>query len=219
MWRPGQLEVRVSEMARRTAESQAARIPWPQLQKTREEYMKWEAFVLWVRSIEEAEGSAPEWLAKVVDRRCPDFSKFISKRNQDHRQGLRFLWYQLQRWVNDRIFGQVWKEGWMSAIGYYAARELASHRNHAYWLLCEREWSRSKPANYPSFRDWLKASEHCGDEALDECDMREDQRQLIKLMRRVGPRTLRHASERYIAWEVFAYWTRSALEACSRLPA
>ena len=217
-WRPSPLERRVREVARLTAEREAARIPWPRLYEAREEYLKWEAFGLWVRSIEEAEGSAPEWLAKVVGKRCPDFSKCVSEKSQDHRQGLRFLWYQVQRWMNARIFGKIWEEGWMTAIGFYAARDLASHRNHAYWLYCEREWSRTKPANYPSFREWLKASEHCSDHVLDECEMREEKRHLIKLMRRVGPRKLLKAVERYIEWEVFAYWARTALEACSRLP-
>ena len=219
IWRPSRLEVRVSEIARRTAETQAARIPWSELYGAREEYLKWEAFVFWVRSIEEAEGGAPEWLTKAVEKRCRGFSKFQAEKEQGRRDGLRFLWYQIQRWVNDRIFGKVWKEGWMNAVGYYAARDLASHCNHAYWMYCEREWSRRKPASYPSFRKWLKASERCGDDALDQCDMREDQRRLIKLMRRVTPQTLRRAVERYVDWEAFAFWTRTALEAGSPLPA
>lgn len=218
-WRPGRLEVRVSEMARRTAESQAARIPWPKLYQACEEYLKWEAFVFWVRSIEEAEGGTPEWLVKAVQKRCLDFSKPLVDKEQDRRDGLRFLWYQVQRWVNDRIFGKVWQEDWMTAVGFYAARDLSSHRNHAYWLYCEREWSRTKPVRYPSFREWMKASEHCGDEVLNECDMREDQRQLIKLMRRVAPRTLGRAVESYVDWQVFACWTRTAVEAGSPLPA
>ena len=218
MWRPSRLEVRVSEMARRTAERQAARIPWPRLYEAREEYLKWEAFVLWARSIEEAEGGAPEWLAKVVGKRCPDFSKFVSEKSGDHRQGLRFLWYQLQRWINDRIFGKLWREGWMSAVGFYAARDLACLRNHAYWEYCEDAWESSKPTVYPSFREWVRASEHCPDIALDVCEMREEKRRLIKLMRRVASQTLRRAVERYIEWEVFAYWTRTALEAGSILP-
>lgn len=217
-WRPSPLEVRVSEMARRTAERQAARILWPRLYEAREEYLKWEAFVLWVRSIEEAEGGAPEWLAKVVDRRCPDFSKFVSEKSEHRRQGLRFLWYHLQRWNNDRIFGKPWREGWMSAVGFYAARDLACLRNHAYWEYCENAWERKKPTVYPSFREWVRASEHCSDRVLDACEMREEKRQLIKLMRRVASQTLRQALKRYVEWEVFAYWTRTALEAGSILP-
>ena len=59
IWRPGPLERRVGEVARRTAEHEAARIPWPCLQGAREKYVEWEAFALWVRAIEETEGTFP----------------------------------------------------------------------------------------------------------------------------------------------------------------
>ena len=107
----------------------------------------------------------------------------------------------------------------MNAVGYYAARDLASVRNHAYWEYCERQWKSSKPAAYPSFRDWLKASERCSDQALDECQMREEQRQLIKLSRQVSSRKLCKAVGRYLEWEVFGYWARTALESGRPLPA
>src|SRR5579884_836727 len=84
---------------------------------------------------------------------------------------------------------------------------------------CEHQWKRSKPAVYPSFREWLKASEQCGDEVLDKYEMREEKRRLIKLPWRVSPRTLREAVERYVEWEVFAFWTRTALEGEFPLPA
>ena len=106
----------------------------------------------------------------------------------------------------------------MNAVGYYATRDLASLRNHAYWEYCERQWKLSKPAAYPSFRDWLKASEHSSDRALDECEMHEDKRRLIKLSRRVDPHELRKAVERYLEWEILACWARTALEADPPLP-
>jgi hypothetical protein len=219
MWRPSPLEKRVAEAARRTAETQAVRIPWPRLYEAREKYIAWEAFAFWVRAIEHTEGGFPGWLAKDVDKRCRGFLKFVTERKLDHPEGAPFFWYHLERWINERIFGKAWREGWMNAVGYYAGRDLAYQRNHAYWEYCEREWERSKPAAYPSFPDWLKASEHCSDQVLDECEMREEKRQLIKLMRQVRLRTLRQAVERYLEWEVFAYWARTALEAGSRLPA
>ena len=107
----------------------------------------------------------------------------------------------------------------MNAVGYYAARDLASLRNHAYWECCEREWKRSEPNPFPSFRDWLKAAEHCSDRVLNECEMPEEKRRLIKLGRLVSPGMLRKAVERYVDWEVFAYWARTALETSFPLPA
>jgi len=206
-------------VARRTAEHEAAPIPWSRLRGAREKYVEWEAFALWVRAIEEAEGNFPQWLAEIVDKRCRGFSKFVSEKKLSQSGESPHLWRHLVCCINEHIFGKIWREGWMNAVGYYAARDLTSLRNHAYGEYCERQWKRSKPAAYPSFPDWLKASEHCSDRVLDECEMPEEKHRLIKLSRRAGARTLRNTVERYIEWEVFAYWARAALEADPPMPA
>ena len=218
LWQPSKLERRVGQAARLTAEMEAARIPWLRLQEARENYVAWEAFALWVRAIENAAGDFPEFLAEAVEKRCPGFSKFVVEHKHEHPDRPRFFWYRLEHWINERIFGEAWRDGWMNAVGYYSARDLASLRNHAYWEYCERQWKRSKPAAYPSFRNWLKASQQCDDQALDESQMREEKRRLIKLGRRISPRVLRNAVTQYLEWEVFANWVRTALEKGPRLP-
>jgi hypothetical protein len=189
------------------------------LHEARENYVEWEAFALWVRAIEDAERDFPEWLAKVVDKHCRGFLKFVGETKIEDSGGSSCFWHHLERWINKRTFGHAWQQGWMNAVGYYAARDLVSLRNHAYWEYCERQWKRSKPAAYPSFRDWLKASERCSDHLLDEYGRREAKRRLIKLSRRVSPRMLHKAVDRYIEWKAFAYWARTALESRSTLPA
>jgi len=218
-WRPSKLETRVAGKARQMAEREAARVPWPQLQEGREEYLAWEAFALWVRAIEDVEGDVPKWLADAVKKRCPGFLDFVAERKRQKEDISPFIWSHLEKWIHERIFCKPWREGWMNAVGYYAARDLASLRNHAYWDYCERQWRRSKPTTYPSCREWLKASQHCPDEALDEYGMREEKRHLIKLSQQVRPRAMRNAVARYLDWEVFAYWARTAIEADPPLPA
>ena len=80
LWLPSTLEKRVGQTVRLTAEREAARIPWPRLQKTRDEYVKWEAFVLWVRANEETKGESPRWLSQVVKKRCPGFLKSLTEK-------------------------------------------------------------------------------------------------------------------------------------------
>ena len=218
-WRPGPVERRVREVARQTAEHEAARIPWSRLQGARKKYIEWEAFALWVRAIEVTEGNFPPWLVEVVNRRCNGFTRFVAEEKVSQSCESPLLWCRLVCWIKEHIFGKIWRENWMNAVGFYAARDLTSLRNHAYWEYCDHHWKRSKPAVYPSFPDWLRASEHCSDRVLDECEMPEEKRRLIKLSRRVGARTLRNAVERYVEWEVFAYWARAALEADSPMPA
>ena len=217
-WRPGRLQTRVGEFARWLAEKEAARIPWPQLLQARELYVKWQAFALWVRAIEDTEGPFPERLAEVVDRRCPGFLRFVAEQRLDDPRSPPFFWYHLERWINERIFSDPRREGWMNAVGYYAVRDLACLRDNAYWCYCERLWKLSKPAVYPSFREWEKASEHCDDQIVDAFEIRGKERELIKVSRRTTPRVLRQAVDRYVDWQVFAYWARTAFESGHPLP-
>lgn len=218
IWRPSRLERQVSAMARYDAEREAARIPWRRLYAAGEKYIEWDAFALWVHAIEHAEGGLPDWLAETVAKRCPGFFKFAAEKKPDHPKSTLFFSSCLHQWIHDKVFAAPWQEGWMNAVGYYAVRDLAYRRNDAYWEYCEREWARSKPAVYPSFREWLKASDQCSDDVLDQYEMREEKRQLIKLMRLVTPRTVRRAVEQYVEWEVFAFWTRTGLESNFPLP-
>ncbi len=110
LWRPSELERRVGQAARLTAEREAARIPWPRLQEARENYVAWEAFALWVRAIEDTEGDFPDWLAETVGRRCPALPRFIIKHREQDTDSPPFLWYHLERWINERIFGKAWQE-------------------------------------------------------------------------------------------------------------
>ena len=208
-WRPGRLEREVAEIGRCDAEKEAARIPWRRLYAAREKYVEWDAFALWVRAIEHTEGGLPDWVAKAIANRCPGFFRFAAEKKVDHPKGAPFFWYHLRRWSHERIFAAPWREGWMNAVGYYAVRDLAYRRNEAYWEYCEREWERSKPAVYPSFREWLKASEQCSDEVLDDYEMREEKGRLIKLMRRVNPRTLRElVTEKGVGESASAIWRK-----------
>jgi hypothetical protein len=96
-WRPSKLEMRVASMARQVAEREAARIPWPQLQEARENYVAWEAFALWVRAIEDTEENFPDWLAHTVERHCPGFSEFLVRHKLEHPDSPPFFWYHLER--------------------------------------------------------------------------------------------------------------------------
>jgi len=219
LWRPTKLETRVAGKARQMAEREAARAPWPQLQEAREKFVAWEAFAFWVRAIEDAEGDVPQSLARAVAKRCPGFLGLAADRKRHHPDSPPRFWSYLEEWIHERIFGKAWREGWMNAVGYYAARDLASLRNHAYWDYCERQWRHTKPATYPSFREWVNASERCTDRVLDDYGMREEKRRLIKLSQQVGTRVLRNTVTRYFDWDVFAYWAGTAIQTGPPLPA
>ena len=217
-WQPSKLQKRVDEIARRAADTEAARIPWPQLLRTRELYVKWQAFLLWVRVIEDSEGSVPQWLAETINKRCPGFLRFAEEQPANDPRNPSSLWSRLERWINERVFAKPRREGWMDAVGYYAVRDLAALRDEAYWYYCDDQRKLSKPAAYPSFRQWRKASESCTDEVLDHFDTTDELRELIRLSRQVSPRTLKKTVDQYVEWEMFACWARTALDREDRPP-
>lgn len=217
-WQPGKLQRRIDEAPCHMADEEAARIPWPQLLKARQSYVKWQEFLLWARAIEESERCLPEWLACVVKKRCPGFEQFLSQQRIEERRWPQPVWYHLEQWISERIFAKSRREGWMNAVGYYAVRDLAAERNDAYWYYCEWQWKRSKPAAYPSFQKWRKASEHCSDEVLDHFETTNKLLDLIRLSRRVSPRTLNQTVDRYVEWLVFAYWVHTVLDWEDGLP-
>lgn len=212
---------RARETGREIAEKEAVRIPWPKLLKARQQYVQWQAYLLWVRAIEDAEGHFPEWLAEIVDRRARGFLRFAAEYEFDHARAKTrpCFWWFLQEWIGERIFANAWREGWMNAVGFYAVRDLACIRDHAFAEYCEREWKKAKPAVYPAFHQWRKASEQSSDEILESSEMPGEKRELIKLSRRVSPKLLRNEVNRYLDWEVLAYWARTALESTRPLPA
>src|SRR2546427_2036811 len=128
---PGPLERRVEMQAKREADRQARKVPWPLLLESTKKYIEWEAFTLWVRAIEEAERQAPGWLCRAVEVRCPGI--VIQKGER--------LWKRLDKWKQETIFAKPIREGWMRAISFYAVRNLAYARIWAYWEYCERLWS------------------------------------------------------------------------------
>src|ERR1700690_1715373 len=58
--------LQLQRLARERADEQARRIPWRRLLDTRTQYIDWQEFYLWARSILEVEGQIPNWLVDVL---------------------------------------------------------------------------------------------------------------------------------------------------------
>jgi len=63
----------VHRQAEERAADAARRVPWRVLLETRDQYLEWQEFYYWARSIIESEGKIPEWLEKRLDEVCPGF--------------------------------------------------------------------------------------------------------------------------------------------------
>src|SRR5260370_684776 len=85
------LERRVGQIASRRAHRQLMQVPWHRFHKAYEEYIRWQAFVLWARAVVESEGIAPSWLKAILRKRCPGFVEEVDRSNKTELLGLQLL--------------------------------------------------------------------------------------------------------------------------------
>ena len=204
--------VQLQRLARERADEQARRISWQRLLDTRTQYIDWQEFYLWARSILEVEGQIPDWLVDILKERCPGFVErdktLTAKAVKEKPLALR-----LEDWIDEHIFGFAKNEGWFNAITYYRARS-ALPASQVCWSECVEKWKKAKPIPYPSVAEWIGMASQCDDTAhLVPSESRA--RAISKL---VDPDRLAAASQ-YMDWEAFAYWARPVLECPSQLPA
>ena len=117
----------LQRIARERADDEARRIPWQRLYDARNQYIDWQEFTLWARSILEVEEGIPDWLAKVLNDRCPGFlqtEKGLTPKTTKNRP----LPLRLEDWIDDHVFGFAKREGWFNAITFYAIRATRYQR-------------------------------------------------------------------------------------------
>ena len=209
----GNATARLQKSARIRADEEARRIPWQRLQETRNQYIEWQEFCFWARSILETERGIPDWLGSVLHTRCPGFlarDRALSSRVSQKRP----LALRLEDWIDDNIFDCAKQEGWFFAVTYYAVRDPRYQRAEVCWSECVEKWKKAKPIRYPSFEEWKALAEQCDETAHLVAGERKS-RASVKL---VAPGRLAEAVARYIDYEALAYWTRPALERGAKLP-
>lgn len=204
---------RVQRLAQERADTQARRIPWQRLLHTRNQYIDWQEFYLWVRSVLEIENRIPNWLVEELDKRCPGFlesEEKLSPKAAKHRP----LPLRLEDWIDDHIFGFAKQEGWFNAITYYAIRDPRYQRAEVCWSECVKTWKKAKPVHYPSFEEWKDMAGRCEDTA----HLLPELQKASASVKLATPKRLAEAVPHYVDWEAFAYWVRPGLELGSPLP-
>jgi len=205
---------RLQRAARERADDEARRIPWQRLLDVRNQYIDWQEFYLWVRSILEVEDRIPDWLLEIFNIRVPGFIE-TERALAPKAAKTRPLHFRLEDWIDEHIFAFAKQEGSFFAMTYYAIRDPRYQRAEVCWLECTEKWKKTRPIQYPSFEEW-KGLAAQSDETAHLVAKERKARSSLKL---VHPDRLCEAVARYIDWEAFAYWARPALERESRLPA
>ena len=205
---------RLRRAARERADEQARRVPWQRLHQARNQYVDWQEFNLWARSILEVEKGIPDSLAEILQSRCPGFLE-TTKALPPKAIKTRPLAIRLEDWIDDHVFGFAKQEGWFAAITYYAVRDPRYQRAEVCWSECVEKWKKAKPAQYPSFEEWKAMAAQCDETAR----LTASERKVRASARLVHPDRLSEAVTRYMDCEALAYWARHVLESGSELSA
>lgn len=211
---PGKLASSVQRHAREQAEEEARRVPWQLLLEARNQYLDWQEFYYWARSIMESEHGIPEWLVKKLDELCSGFLADEKQYLTRHPNEASLTPVRLGHWIDEHIFGFAEQGRWLLAITFYAVREPRYQRASACWSESVQKWKQSRPIQYPSLEQWCREAAQC-DETAHLLPRVRKGRACFKL---VDPERLAQAIQRFIDWEAFAYWARLALEGSRPLP-
>lgn len=181
-WRPGKLELRVEESTRNEASMQLLRVPHDDFARAMRQYVWWEAFGLWIRTVARFEREIPSVAHEVLRKYCASFL-----RHSDFAGDPSLLSRRLDEWIRGRFFAKARREGWFEAVVFYSARDPKLKYAYAYWEQCEREYAAKPPHPYPEFDAWFKSACNC---ALFPVDANR----------------LRKAVQSYLAWLSLASW-------------
>ncbi len=211
---PGKLVSSVQRHAREQAEEEARRVPWQLLLEARNQYLDWQEFYYWARSVMESEDGIPNWLAKKLDELCPGFLADEKQYSARHPNEASLTPVRLGHWIDEHIFSFAQQGGWLLAITFYVVRESRYQEASVCWSESVRKWRKARPIHYPSFEQWCLEAAQCDETARLLPRVRKE-RACFKL---VDPERLAQAVSRFIEWEAFAYWMRLPIEAGPCLP-
>jgi hypothetical protein len=179
------IEAKAQRVAANSAANQLLRVSWKRFCDTQGEYVRWEAFVLWVAAIVESEGGPSTSLVRVLRRHCVEFIAQTAQAGQPELLALR-----LHEWIQERIFNHVKREGWLDALHFYGIRNPRCEGAWAYWQYCEREWQDKRGSKYPAFETWWRSAQN------------------YNLFPKLSAGRAAHVIDGYVDWLAFAHWLR-----------
>ncbi len=177
------------------ASKQLMRVRWKRFRQAQDDYVQWEAFVLWIKAIVTAEGCAPLEVAGGIKKRCPGFLEEAAPLQSPELLALR-----LHEWIHNRIFLEAKHEGWLDALQFYGVRDPRSESAWAHWEQCEQDWRTNRSAGYPEFETWWRTAQD------------------RKLFQEVTASRVIDVVETYVDSMAFAHWLRPFLGGDAKLP-
>jgi hypothetical protein len=134
-------------------------LPSAPVAKATPQYIEWEAFAFWVRSLVESAGEIPPLVSAALGRQCPGFLEEVRKERPRVSSDPQWLWERLLRWIETHRFPEAVGNSWIEDLRAAARMHLRSERLAAYWANCSEKWNKNMPPELPAFEQWLAAAD------------------------------------------------------------
>ena len=116
------------------------------------QYVEWEAFALWVRSLVEATREVPAVVQVTLEERCPGFLARVIAARAKPCSDPQWLWDQLRCWIEEHAFAEALRNSSIDSVRADAHRQLRSERVVDYWTVVQAHLVKEK---LPTFEQWL----------------------------------------------------------------
>lgn len=115
------------------------------------QYVEWEAFALWTRSLIEAVHEIPAVVRSAVEARCPGFEAYVKTLRDKPCSDPAWLWEQLRGWIERHFFTEAFRDASIESLRVGAHRTLRSERIIDYWA----SQNVSARLQLPTYEEWL----------------------------------------------------------------
>ena len=118
---------------------------------TPSQYVEWEAFALWTRSLIEAVHEIPAVVRSAVEARCPGFEGYVKTLRDKPCSDPAWLWDQLRGWIERHFFAEAIQDASIEGLRAAAHRTLRSERIIDYWA----SQGVAAGSQLPTYEQWL----------------------------------------------------------------
>jgi hypothetical protein len=120
------------------------------------QYIEWEAFAFWARSIVEVAHGIPVQVAAELNTRCPGFLEQAPTTGTSEAEYETRFWRELLTWMEAHAFAEMANSSMLDVVRGAARNHLRSERIAEFWAACSSQWKNRPPDSYPAFEEWLK---------------------------------------------------------------
>ena len=133
-----------------------------------ERYVDWQEFAFWAATGLEGLPEIPRSVREQLRRRCPGFLEYDAPLRQTDSPDERRSMSRLLDWIIAHFFRDAKRQGWFSAIDYYASLHPHWIRVTQYSSRWKHEWDNGRIKIYPSLEEWCRAIDDYVEEGPDQ---------------------------------------------------